>query len=149
MTDSAPETASAYERIGGEAALRVIIEDFVDRVMRDMMIGFFFRKVNRARLCELELQFASQHLGGPHEYSGRPLEKAHAAHPIMGGQFDRRLRLLQKTLTDHQVPQDVIAAWLEHNEALRSKITGDRSGECNDPHMAKNLGSPATAVKKD
>jgi len=120
-----------YQRLGGEAGLHVIVDDFVHRVMKDMMIGFFFRNVDAARLTLLEHQFASGHLGGPTHYDGRPLRNAHAKHPIMGGQFNRRIKLLENTLRDHQVDEDIIRAWLAHNEELRGHITRDGTFECN------------------
>jgi hemoglobin len=140
MTDE----PSAYERLGGEEKLRAIVGDFVDRVMRDMMIGFFFRQVDKQRLTELELQFASGHLGGPSRYQGRPLRAAHGPHPVMGGHFNRRLRLLDQTLRDHSVPDDIRTAWLSHNESLRSHITKDALGECNDPLASRAAESSKT-----
>jgi truncated hemoglobin YjbI len=78
------------------------------------------------------VQFAASHLGGPSNYQGRPLKVAHAAHPIMGGQFNRRLRILGQVLSDHGVEEDIQRQWLAHNEQLRSQITRDREDECND-----------------
>jgi hemoglobin len=124
---------SHYEQLGGDAGLRAIVDDFVNRVTSDMMIGFFFRAVDRERLKALETQFAATHLGGPSGYEGRPIRVAHAAHPIMGGQFNRRLRLLDQTLRDHGVSDEVREAWLAHNEQLRSQVTRDRADECADP----------------
>lgn len=112
--------------------LQGIVEDFVGRVTGDVMIGFFFRTVDKARLIEFETQFAAAHLGGPSQYEGRPLSVAHSAHRIMGGQFNRRLRILDQTLRDHGVADDVREAWLSHNEQLRSQITRDRADECRD-----------------
>lgn len=119
-----------YERIGGEARLHAIIGDFVDRVFDDVMIGFFFRDVDRKRIKEFEFQHAAEHLGGGLTYRGRPLGAAHAKHRIMGGQFSRRKELLRKTLLDHAVPQDIIDAWLDHTESLRPQITADPDGHC-------------------
>lgn len=124
---------SPYERLGGEVGLEKIVDDFIDRVTRDMMIGFFFRTIDRDRLKRLETQFAASHLGGPSRYEGRPLDVAHGSHPIMGGQFNRRLRILDQTLRDHGVSDDIREEWLRHNESLRHRITRDRSDECNDP----------------
>ena len=89
----------------------------------DVMIGFFFRKVARKHIKELEYQHAAQFLGGPVEYRGRPLREAHKAHPIMGGQFARRKRLLEQALQAHNAPQDIIDAWLAHTESLRNEVT--------------------------
>lgn len=122
--------ATHLEQLGGETALRSIITDFVTRVTSDMMIGFHFRGVDRDRLIELEFQFALGHLGGAQRYEGRPLRTAHATRKIMGGQFNRRLKILESTLVAHRVPNEVIRAWLSHNESLRAQITRDASDEC-------------------
>src|ERR1043165_3929965 len=37
---------SLFEKLGGEARLRAIIDVFIDRVFEDRMIGFFFRKAH-------------------------------------------------------------------------------------------------------
>lgn len=133
-------------------ALQGIIEDFVGRVTKDVMIGFFFRTVDHTRLTELEVQFAAAHLGGPSKYEGRPLSVAHSPHKIMGGQFNRRLRILDQTLRDHGVVDDIREAWLRHNEQLRSQITRDRADECRDtsPETAPALESnPASEAPRD
>lgn len=121
---------TAFERIGGEEKLRAIIDDFVDRVFDDIMIGFFFRRASRERIKEMEYQHAAEHLGGPVTYGGRPLRKAHAPHRIMGGQFERRKKILSDVLLEHGVPDDIRQAWLAHTESLRGEITGDSGSEC-------------------
>ena len=122
--------ATAYERVGGELGLRAIIDDFVDRMFDDLMIGFFFRNASRERIKEMEFQHAAEHLGAPITYGGRPLRDAHAKHRIMGGQFERRKKILADTLAAHRVPDDVRDAWLAHVESLRAQITGDPGSEC-------------------
>lgn len=126
----ADSSDTLYERMGGEPALRAVIGDFVDRAFADIMIGYMFRDADRARIKELEFQHASELLGGPHRYAGRPLRKAHARHRIMGGQFARRLQLLRQVFAAHSVPEEVQAAILAHNESLRGEITGQALGEC-------------------
>jgi len=121
-----------YERLGGEPVLVALIDDFVERVVSDVMIGFFFRQIDKDKLKKLEVQFASTHLGGPNDYQGRPLKVAHQAHAIMGGQFNRRLRILENTLRDHGVDPEICDLWLAHNEQLRAHITRDTKNECND-----------------
>ncbi len=121
---------SDFERVGGEPALRAIIEQFVDRVFDDIMIGFHFRRASRERVKEMEYQHAAEHLGGPVVYGGRPLREAHAAHRIMGGQFERRKKILDDVLRAHAVPDDVRARWLDHVESLRHLITAQPGSEC-------------------
>ena len=114
---------TAYERVGGEAGLRAIIDDFVDRVFDDIMIGFFFRDASKARVKTFEFQHACEFLAGPGSYRGRPLRDVHARLPIMRGHFGRRLQILRQVLAAHEVPADIVAAWVDHNEALRSEVT--------------------------
>lgn len=132
MSVPGPVTESLYAQLGGEPALRAIIDDFVDRVFDDIMIGFFFAQADRPRIKQLELQHASALLGGPAAYAGRPLRQAHAKHPIRGGHFARRMTLLRQVLTAHSVPAAIQQPWLEHDLQLRGQITGDALGECND-----------------
>jgi hemoglobin len=127
--------ATLFDELGGEQALRRIIDRFVDKVFDDPMIGFFFRAASRERVKEKEYEFAARHLGANLPYTGRPLREAHAAHPIMGGQFNRRLQILKDTLAEMHVPESVRAHWVENTEKLRAQITGDAGNAC-DPTAA-------------
>jgi hemoglobin len=129
-----PETL--YHRIGGEMKLRQIIDTFIDRVFSDKMIGFFFRNADKVRIKEMEFQLTAKFLGADIEYQGRPLKEAHSKHPIMGGQFMRRLQILRETLDTHAVPEEVREAWLSHTESLRPLITQDAGSDC-DPDLAR------------
>lgn len=125
-----------YEELGGEPRLREIIDSFIDRVFEDRMIGFFFRNADRRRIKEMEFQLTARFLGADVEYQGRPLEVAHARHPIMGGQFARRLQILKETLERYGVPPHIREAWIEHTEQLRPLITRDAGSDC-DPTAAR------------
>lgn len=121
--------ATDYEIIGDER-LQTIIDEFVDRIFDDVMIGFFFRNADKKRIKQFEFQHAAAHLGAETAYQGRPLDVAHRAHRIMGGHFERRKKLLSDVLVRHQVPDDVRARWLAQVESLRSLITSDPGSEC-------------------
>jgi hemoglobin len=121
---------TAFDQIGGEA-LRRVIEDFYDRVFRDVMIGFLFVGKDRARLVEKEWELAARMLGATEvRYTGRPIREAHAQVPILGGHFDRRTQILRETLDDHGVAPEVRDTWLEHTAALRAQVTADAGSEC-------------------
>jgi hemoglobin len=126
-----------FEKLGGENRLRAIIDTFVDRVFEDRMIGFFFRNADRRRIKELEYQLAAHFLGGAVEYRGRPLAKAHANHPIMGGHFARRRQILSETLDFYCVPPEIKSVIMEHTDALRSQITPETGSGC-DPNSVRD-----------
>ena len=129
-----------YEVIGGEAELSAIMEDFVARVFSDVMIGFFFRNADQARVAKMETLFAARMLGARDvKYTGKSIRDAHASHPIMGGQFMRRQVILRQTLEDHNVPNEIIERWLRHNESLRGQVTGDQGGHCDEAAAARRI----------
>ncbi len=124
-----------FQELGGEPALRKIIDRFVDRIFDDVMIGFFFRNASRERIKDKEYEFAARHLGAGIAYTGKPIREAHAPHPIMGGQFMRRLKILDDTLREMGVPEPVRQHWIQHTESLRPLVTRDSGGRC-DPTAA-------------
>jgi hemoglobin len=129
---SEPSVISRYDRLGGESAVRAIIDDFVDRIFDDIMIGFFFRNADKRRIREFEFQHAAEFLGGPQRYAGRALRDAHGGHPILSAHFARRLTVLRQVLSAHAVPEDIASAWLEHNASLRDQVTEQSQRDCRD-----------------
>ena len=120
-----------FEQIG-EFKLRAIIDDFVERTVADTMIGFFFARVDRARLKRMEYEHAARFLGADIPYTGRAIEDAHRRHPILGGHFARRRQILKQTLERHGNPPPLVEAWLAHQDALREQVTRDEITQCND-----------------
>jgi len=118
-----------YERIGGAEGLIAIFEDFVELIFSDFIIGFLFEGKDRRRILAKEVELAAMHLGGPRNYTGRPLDAVHKKLPINRGHFRRRMALLRKVLVAHQVDADVIERWIGHNEALVDQILG-RDVDC-------------------
>jgi len=121
---------SLFDKLGGESRLREITDTFVDRVFADRMIGFFFRNADRRRIKELEFQLIAGFLGADIEYRGRPLDKTHAKHPIMGGHFARRRQILSETLDFFAVPDEIKSTILQHTDALRPLITPETGSDC-------------------
>lgn len=136
MDHHAKKKDSHFDQLGGELRLREIIDTFIERVFADRMIGFFFRKADKKRIKEMEYQLAAGFLGAGIEYQGRPLQKAHAKHPIMGGHFARRRQILKETLEFFQVAEDIKNGWLKHTDDLRPLITGQSGSGC-DPIEAR------------
>jgi hemoglobin len=136
MDHQARKMDSHFDQLGGELKLKEIVDTFIERVFADRMIGFFFRKVDKKRIKEMEYQLAASFLGAGIEYQGRPLEKAHAKHPIMGGHFARRRQILKETLEFYQVAETIKDAWLKHTDDLRPLITGQSGSGC-DPVEAR------------
>lgn len=133
--------STLFDQIGGDA-LRAVISDFYDRLFGDIMIGFLFWDKDKATLIQREWEFTARFLGADIPYTGRPMRKAHAASPILGGHFERRLQILRETLQKHQVPAAVAETWIGHTLALRAQITGDSGSECDHDVAAERLVAP-------
>jgi len=123
---------SHFSQIGGESKLRTVIDEFVERVFADTMIGFLFQRANKERIKRFEYEHAAALLGGPITYTGRDLREAHKRHPILGGHFARRRQILKNVLIKHAIPDEVIEGWLAEVDALREQVTSDLVTECND-----------------
>ena len=128
-----------HERAGGVEKIREVLTDFYDTVFRDLMIGFLFKGADKTRLIERELELTLRVLGADVPYTGRPLAEVHAQHPILGGHFMRRRKLLADAIARHGLPDDVRDAWLAHTDALRPTITPDRGDECDAPGAAARV----------
>ncbi len=136
------EGLTRFEAVGGEPALRDIIDHFVDRLFEDVMIGYLFRAADRQRVKAKEYEFAARQLGAPVAYSGRQIPDAHRAHRITGGQFMRRLQILKETLHRFQVPPSVSEHWIAHTLSLQSEITNNALDECDPSHTTRSRSTP-------
>ncbi len=121
---------TAFDRIGGAAVLRPVIDDFVARMVVDPMIGFHFAGVDTALLAQREYELSASLLGAPVTYSGRPIRDVHARHPIFGGQFMRRRQLLIEALQRGGVDQGAIDQLIAHVDRLRPLVTQEQGSSC-------------------
>jgi hemoglobin len=116
--------STLYETVGGEPAVRAILQALYDKLFCDPMVGFLFEGKEKAHIVEQQVCFTCRFLGGPHRYSGKPLPEVHATLPLLPGHFDRRHFLLAQTLDEHRVPGDAKQIWLSIDEGLRTSVLG-------------------------
>lgn len=118
-----PELKRIYQRIGGEAGLASILQDFYARMSRDLMIGYFFEGKDIVAIAEMQKQFLMRAMGAQETYSGKAPAQAHLELPnILTGHFDRRLRILEETLRAHGVDDEDIRIWITFENAFREGI---------------------------
>jgi hemoglobin len=113
-----------YETVGGEPAVRAILQSLYDKLFCDSMVGFLFEGKDKAHIVEQQLSFTCRFLGGPQRYEGKPLPEAHASLPLLPGHFDRRHFLLAQTLDEQRVPKEARRMWLNIDESLRPSVLG-------------------------
>ncbi|MCM2277488.1 MAG: group 1 truncated hemoglobin [Oligoflexia bacterium] len=121
-----PELKALYSRLGGEAALQRILEDFYRKMAADPMIGFFFHGQDLERIARAQKTFLMRAMGATSSYSGKAPAQAHdALPPILPGHFDRRLRILEETLRAHGLAAEDIRIWINFENAFRDGIVSE------------------------
>jgi hemoglobin len=103
---------SLYERLGGEAAIKAVVDEFVANVGADDRINKYFANADLDRLKGHLVNQIGQASGGPQQYTGRDMKTAHAGMGIDGPAFDALVEDLVKALDKFSVPEQ------EKNELL-------------------------------
>lgn len=103
-----------YERLGGEAAIKAVVDDFVGRAAEDPKVNFPRKGTsmewtpspdNVAKLKSHLVQFISMATGGPKKYEGRGMKPAHSGMGITEAEFGALAVDLIASLDKFKVPQ--------------------------------------------
>lgn len=120
-------TTSLYERIGGEAAVNAAVDVFYRKVLNDYRINRFFGDVDMEKQIAKQRAFFTLAFGGPNNYTGQDMRNAHARLVKLGlnnFHFDVVMELLGATLTELNVPADLIAEAAAIAESTRNDVLG-------------------------
>lgn len=117
-----PRTASSiYEQVGGQEALRAVVEELYARVLADEALRPFFAGTNMTRMKRRQVEFFSAALGGPHPYIGASMKRVHRGRGITEHHFD----LVAKHLTDAMTAAGIRAKLLAQIIAVVSPLADD------------------------
>lgn len=103
---------SLYQQLGGEAAVDAAVENFYIKVLIDPRTAPFFESVDMPRQIAKQKAFLTMVFGGPNNYSGRDMRKAHAHLVALGlndSHVDAVIELLGQTLSELGVKKELIA----------------------------------------
>ncbi len=103
---------SLYERLGGGAAIKAVVDEFVANVGADARINKYFANADLEKLKEHLVNQIGQASGGPEVYTGRDMKTAHAGMGIDEAAFNALVEDLVKALDKFSVPEQ------EKNELL-------------------------------
>jgi hemoglobin len=96
---------SLYERLGGQAAIVAVVDDFVGNVAGDKRINGFFAKADAKRVKEKLVEQICQASGGPCTYTGKDMKSVHKGMGISNKHFDFMVQDLAKALNKFKVPK--------------------------------------------
>ena len=99
-----PELIATFHAFGGEDGIRLLVSDFVARLVADPRTHRFFADIDQAAFSRhLAEQFCAV-LGGGCAYTGRDMAEAHAAFGIDRGAFNALVEDLQASMTARGIP---------------------------------------------
>lgn len=125
---SAPATP-LYERLGGEASIAKVVDEFVARAAANPKVNFVRKGTQKewpatpeavAYLKRMLVEFIASATGGPQKYTGKAMKESHEGMRITNAEFDALAQDLRAALTLFNVPakeQDELLAIVETTRA--------------------------------
>lgn len=131
------EESSLYERLGGVYAISAVVDHFSDQLVEKGTIDEQNQQIkdwneNEAvsrlpGLKFLRTLWVSAIAGGPFEYTGLPLDDAHAEFRLSPSEFDQVSAVLADSLDHFNVParekEEVLAAFEAHKPQVTAGST--------------------------
>jgi hemoglobin len=87
MLSALPIVVSPYERLGGSENIDAVVADLYQRILSDPTLKPIFANNDTDHLRRHQVKFIIYALGGPNQYSGRSMRRAHEGLGISEGQF--------------------------------------------------------------
>ena len=81
-------TTTLYDKLGGQKAVEIVVEEFYERVLADVDLKGYFAGVDMDAQTKSQVRFISMALGGPNEYDGLPMAEAHEGMGITDHHFN-------------------------------------------------------------
>ncbi|MEO5957129.1 MAG: group 1 truncated hemoglobin [Nitrospiraceae bacterium] len=94
---------SLYDRLGGKAAIRAVVETFVGNVGGDKRINGFFGSTDLTKLKMYLVDQICEASGGPCKYTGRTMKQTHAGMGVHDAAFGALVEDLVAALDHHKV----------------------------------------------
>lgn len=105
--------SSLYERLGGAAAVEQVVQRFYDKVAADSHVAHFFTNLDMVAQAQKLRGFVTMALGGPHNYAGHDMRRAHAFLKLEESHFDHVADHLRVTLEELGVSNDDVCQVME------------------------------------
>ena len=112
-----PQKPTLFERLGGEAKVRKIVNDVLEKNSNNPLIAHHFNNIDMKALKQKAFEFFSMGTGGPHQYTGRDMRTAHANMNISIKEYDSATDDTLSALDDNGVgpgEKNEVLAILEH-----------------------------------
>jgi hemoglobin len=116
--------ATLFAQLGGREVVAAVTAEFYRLVLADDRLNPLFADLNLERQQHHFAAFLVTAFGGPHEYEGRTLRRAHQGFGITPRQFTATAEHLRAALVACNVPPATIASVVRAVTALEDEIVG-------------------------
>lgn len=96
--------AGLYQALGEKEGIARLMDDFVNRAVKDPRIGHHFKDTKPQALKESLTDQICQLSGGPCQYEGADMKAAHADMDISKAHFNALVELLQAAMAAQGIP---------------------------------------------
>lgn len=100
--------ASLYERLGGQEAIKQVVDVFYNRILADETVSHFFDHTDMEKQRRHQTLFISFATGGSNQYTGHSMEKAHEGMNIQHEHFMAIVHHLIASLKEFNVGDEDI-----------------------------------------
>jgi hemoglobin len=148
QNDIAPGKKTLWDRLGGEPAVKAVVNDFVLLAADDPKVNFFRNgkfKLDAAGVEKLKTQLVelvSAVSGGPLKYTGRDMKTSHKGMGITDAEFDALAGHLIAVLKKYKVPQTEIDELVKIVASTRGDIV-EKAPTAKKPLWDRLGGEPA------
>jgi hemoglobin len=111
-----------FDAAGGLPTLKKVHKIFYDKVYAHPWIGQFFIGHSQEAIENRQTSFMAEKMGGPIEYLGKEIEMTHEAMYITEELFLLRQSLLEESLKEAGIDENLRERWLRIDAAFRNKI---------------------------
>jgi hemoglobin len=126
--ETTPDTPlTLFDKIGGEAAVDAAVDVFYRKVLSDYRINRFFDDIDMEAQAIKQKAFFTMAFGGPNNYTGEDMRKAHARLVKMGlnnDHFNTVMEHFKATMKELNVPEEFIVQAAAIAESTRNDVLG-------------------------
>ena len=114
---------SLYEKVGGEEAISKVVDYFYSElVLKDATVNEFFQNTDMEKQSSHQSKFISFALGGPKQYTGKSMAKAHEGMNLQPEHFNAIATHLHDALAHFGVEEADIDTALTKVASLKDDI---------------------------
>lgn len=114
-----------FDAVGGLPTLQHAHKIFYDKVYAHYWLKHFFEGHSQEAIENRQTSFMAEKMGGPIEYWGKEMKHAHETMYITRELFEVRHALLEESLCEAGVPDNLRERWLKIDSAFMKHIIKD------------------------